>query len=353
MITKLPIKEPIVKGYKHHALPLSILQAKDETIFQSLLPYYLQLYTTSDVLENPNCDVHWLDFCIYEYLTEMRPNAYFDAELVDRKSVGSTDKMKALIIECMASNQYIYTNYDGYYLPNNLSYKREYFINNLLIHGYDSDNNQCYVYDYDYVSSNRLIEFAVDMDALCAAITSIPDDAPDWTNRMMLLRPVPAGAQVSLQRDHIVRSLHDYLHASPTFDRFAELRAQGHSVMSLQQNPVYGIDTLQVLLKYTENIFPEMIYPNQLPFCILMEHKKVMEMGLETLGIKREDPLIREAAEVSNLSNIILNYAIKYLLNRNRNIIKRIADGLRELEVKERTYLNKLLSQLSKEVIHE
>jgi hypothetical protein len=352
MLTKLPIKEPIVKGYKHHALPLSILQAKDESIFQSLLPYYLQLYTTSDVLDNPNCDVHWLDFCIYEYLTEMRPNAYFDAELVDRKSVGSSDKMKALIINCVTSNQYIYTNYDGFYLPNNLSFKREYFINNLLIHGYDSDKNECYVYDYDYVSSNRLIVLAVDIDVLCAAITSIPDDAPDWTNRMMLLRPVSA-ARISLHRDRIVRSLHDYLHAAPSFDRFAELRAQGHSVMSLQRNPVYGIDTLQVLLQYTETIFPEMIYPNQLPYCILMEHKKVMEMSLECLGINREDPLYREAAELSNLSNIILNYAIKYLLNRNRNIIKRIADGIRELEVKERDFLHKLLSHLSKEVIHE
>lgn len=108
----LPIAEPTFTAYKHHALPLSILATIPETKLL-ILSHYIQLYTIYDVLADPNCDPHWLDYCLHQYLTEMKPNPFFETEIWDARTICDYEEF---IETSIANEKYIYLFYDSYYL---------------------------------------------------------------------------------------------------------------------------------------------------------------------------------------------------------------------------------------------
>jgi len=341
---KLPIKEPIIKGYKHHALPLSIIKATNPSAFESILPAYLQLYTISDVISNPDCDPHWLDYCLHEYLTEMNPNPLFQVTIVDRRNI-LPEKMKNFITDSLEDKKYIYINYDGFYLNHNVAFEKFSTINNLLIYGYDHDQRICNIYDYNYVKSRALEEMNVGIEKLAQAISLLPENSSEWSTRIILLDPSISKKQ-GLSITSVIQPLQDYLNSTATFDRYMELKQQGHSVMPLQSKPVYGIDVYRVLQTYTNSILPHIEHPNILPYYIIMEHKRVIEETLKLIVFDGKDQIMTKVTGLINMGKVILNKIIKYDLTRNKKILQDISNNLLILEQNERVVLNEVVDRL-------
>jgi len=340
---RLPIQEPLITGYKHHALPLAILQANHSSAAEAILPCFLQLYTAADVMRDPGCDPHWLDYCIYEYLTEMNPNPFLHVTQVSRETI-SENELEGFILQSLMQGKYLYVYYNSYYLPNNSAYLNTSFINNLLIYGYSKQKRACHIYDYDYITTNKLKEMTMPITDLCDAIYSLGSHAPAWSSRILLLEPA-TDLDISVDPAYIYRQLSDYLHAKPTFDRYKWLEGFGHSVMKLQDHPIYGVEVYEVLRSYITDIVPHAEWVNGLPLYILKEHKQIMEKIMTLIDFNEKDRMIRDFHHLVLDVQIINNMFAKYTLSREKQLLTDIRQRLLLVKEREITLLTMFLNK--------
>lgn len=339
----LPIAEPLITGYKHHALPLSILAGIPETRL-SVLSYYIQLYTIYDVLSDPDCDWHWLDYCLHQYLTEMNPNPFFEVEIWDAREIGDYARFIETSIE---NKKYIYLFYDSYYLKNNSSYHKTHGPNNMLIYGYNG--SQYYVYDYDYVRSMKLKEMRFHKDEIVQSVANLHVSA-DWFYRIALLKPKPVpDTRERDVLDRIEQFLHDYLHSRNTFLRFEALKEQGHFVLPVQERAKFGLDIYEVLIEYGAGVAASTQRPNKLPYSILWEHKRVLKalmICLEEIGWERKPWLHDMIDEIIKDAEVVRNVILKAFMLKTYEKCRDVSGILKSIAEKEKQFVSLFIESL-------
>ncbi|WP_127530220.1 hypothetical protein [Paenibacillus kobensis] len=340
---RLPIAEPIIDGYKHHSLPLSILSA-----YPHLKPViytdYIQLYTIYDVLSNPNCDRHWLDFCIHNYITEMNPNPFFNTEIFDLRNIES---ISDFIESSLRNNYYIYIFYNGYYRETTTNYKKQHVPNNMLIYGLDNEED-CYdVYDINYMNSTKLEMMKADKQALIESIVRLTEIKMEWLYRVAILKPIANLDHQVLDVGKVHQGLNDYLYSKNTFERFA--RMSSSAVMSVQKNARFGLEVYDVVDEYVQR---SSIRNNvsMLPFLILWEHKKVLKnLFVELFALEKVSDSSGLQTQIENIekeSQALRNLILKYSATGNRTILHNLRTNLEKMKLKEAEFIEGFMNSL-------
>jgi hypothetical protein len=253
--------------------------------------------------------------------------------------------MQQFIKEQLLNGTYILTNYNGYYLNHTFAYEKYSNVNNLLIYGFDEHSKSCKVIDYNYKTTNKLEEMSIDINQLMKAMSSFPDYANQFTYRTALLKPL-ASSSLTFSTPTVKLYLEDYLESKPTFDRYLDWKKNGHSVMGLQPNAVYGMDVYNVLQTFTNEILPNEEFPNILPYYTLWEHKVVIEQNFNHINLVNTNEIQKEIQSLINRASIVLNLIYRYRVTRDKGILRRVSSQLESLYHFEKELLYDVLKEI-------
>ncbi len=345
MKIKLPVKEPLVTVYKHHALPQAILAAQSPDRYHVLLQHYIQLFTSADVLSDLHCDIHWLEFCIHEYVTEMNPNPYLDVDIVvDRRTI-KPEEMLDFLYANLQLGKYVYIFYDMYYLDHSMAYKQEHRHNNFLVTGYDPGAKTFSVYDYNYNDNHKLQEMTFSSAEICDAVNAL--EGPDWAYRVALIKPKQDDMQERVTSARFEQGIVDYYSRRNNFVAYEQMREHGHSVRSCQDQAVFGLDVYDVVAAYIPRVLDYEGPPSILPFHALLEHKAVLRHWLHTF-IPNRAIYSERLAEVEKEALLLRNLALKYHLSGNVSIFNRLVPQVLQIKKVETELLENLLDYFQK-----
>jgi len=340
----LSISEPIVYSYKHHGLPLSIIQYNENTKFW-ILSRYINLYAV------PNFDdVHWLDY-FSQHLFSFHSPWIFPQRITKNTLLNVFGKIgfSEFVINCIDSGQYVYIEYDAYYIPHHSSFKRIHHISNLLVFGYDKGNNLFNILDYDYNNNMRFCEMQVKFADLADAYYNM--DAPEY-NAISVLSVSGADAQFTPDMSLIKQRLEGYLEGT---DYLSNYRVAMNFHHGNSKGRVFGINIYDLLEEYIDstNKGNSKLYIQ--PFSTLWEHKRVLQLLGESIieldGNGEDSKLLSNSLQkMERMAMIIRNLCLKQKISKSVYFVNKIKSHLQELREYERSTLFDLINLLGKRI---
>ncbi|MFC5407283.1 hypothetical protein [Cohnella soli] len=317
---------PPVRTYQYLAYPLSIILAHKEA-WSWFYCNFIQMYSTD------NEQIHMHDtggFDNYPWLivnevklSSIRPNLI--------------DWIPAMIDE----EHYVYFFLDEFYIEGTRSYQQDHYIHDLLIHGYDLEQNVAHV--SGYMADGQYACYTVPFLAIVQAV-----EATDELYRKTITFKYRKYAfsnytylSGSFDLFHLIGQLSDYLN-SVNSPHWVHLNSK--------LNPFkYGMQVYQVLRKQIQ-LAEQKQHINIHAFYCVYEHHAVMKDRLYFLGQTLQISLASfqaQAEELVKKAIVIKNLVLKYNLTGQAAFLPAIQSKVDELEVSERSFLCDLLAELT------
>ncbi|APO47189.1 hypothetical protein BS614_26155 [Paenibacillus xylanexedens] len=317
----LPISNPKVFGFLHHAYPLSIIGN-----YNDYLPWFhnnfIQLVCNTEYFEFKND--HFIDF----YFPNDRLFSYPCLEAFASKPefLNSDINIIDYVINSINKDCYVYTHVDEFYISERNSHNH--FTHNIFIYGYENEKFNILGFDQNQNFAKTQVTFEEFGEAYLNA---------DYKLTILYCYNNYVKPQTNIQS--IVRSINDYLLSINT--------NQGNGF--LPPNPVFGIRTYEYIKKYIEMIKLSSHQADIRPFHILLEHKSCMVERIVYLKEKKylRDPSIySEYQEIENLAKVQRNIILKYILTGDSNLLSNLLSSIDLLVIKETNALNKILYEI-------
>ncbi|MBY0204549.1 hypothetical protein [Paenibacillus cucumis (ex Kampfer et al. 2016)] len=322
MVTKiLPISQPKVIGFLHHAYPLSILGNHNEYI-----PWFYNNFI--QIICNPEYFEHTNDHLVDFYFPNDRLFSYPCIETYASKPEFSISEIDIVdyTINSINNDCYVYTHVDEFYIPNRKVNKH--FTHNILVYGYEDKK-------FNVLGFNEIRHFAS---------TQVPfEDFRKAYNhadyKLTILYSYNNYITPQFNIYNVMRSIKDYLLSINTI--------QGNCY--LPPNPIFGIDTYYYLKRYVEILKSGSTKADIRPFHILLEHKTCM---VERINYMREHNYIRNPniyskyKEIEKLAYIQRNIILKYSISLDPMSLSNLANSIDLLIAKETDALNMILDDL-------
>lgn len=334
MMKMLPVNEPLVKAYKHHAFILSMMEDSPEHNLW-ILSNYIQLFSPHDIINDPFCNWHWLDFLIIG-----NESPFLSNQLIPLSELQSYD-LDQFIKETLDRGSYLYIFCEGYYLAHHTAYKNEYLPNNVLIYGYNEDS-ECptvNILDYAYSGSRKLEKFVIGLDDLKTAILKFDTRGHTYADYSCIFTPVKASYEMNLP--HIKELLHDYLHSLPTFAKYTD--------DPFFKKSICGIKIYDSFIHYFDWLEKDNTRLNMLPFCILEEHKVVLlELSklLFRMNILKNEEIISQLNEIKNEATLLKTLMLIFESTGRKNLIRKMTSTVKKMQVTEERCIALLLESI-------
>ncbi|WP_248925696.1 hypothetical protein [Paenibacillus hamazuiensis] len=335
---KLPIKQPFIDGYKHHAMPLSIISLFEESE-PWILSNYIQLYTRKYLQ-----DVHWLDFYLLDTVMNRPNNPFVTVQRTDRTVIGPFADPIEVIIRCIEQDKYVPIEGDQYYLPHCNSYMQHHRVSGFLAYGFDREQEIIHIMDYSYTTNNRFESLTLSFAEMRQSFLSeVPGGR---AQRIWMLKPVSKPKYV-FNLNVVQRLLEDYV----TGTNHAELtiQFQDHPLIHTA-DVVYGIRVYDHLEHYLHLLLEEQAGNNVLPFQVLWEHKKCIGKLLRYLREKEyaaaSDHMIEGYSAIEDGAFIIRSTFFKYTKTGDKACLQRILERMRHMAAAETAILSEVLVQI-------
>ncbi|MCM3444498.1 hypothetical protein ACUIJN_24920 [Metabacillus halosaccharovorans] len=326
----LPVELPIVSGYKHHALPLSIISTEREGV-NWIFNNYLQLYTHYSYFQDP----HWLEFYLLQNVVDLPHNPFLNIQKAKRELL--QDNLIDLFIKCIDANIYIYLWYDSFYFKKNKD--RKHGINNLLIYGYDNNTQIFEVLDYDYNGTRKLSKIKVSFKLLLDSINNLALPQ-DWDAQIYFLSK-KSNIESIFDLKLSYQLLEDYLNSYNTSNR---LRM---SINPKFPNDVrFGISVHNSLLEYITLYLDGKLSLTILPFHTYMEHKKCLVCIDKFVNQGNSLHLIEDLAKIEMKSTILRNIVLKYQISNNEELLVSALKIVEEIKCMEEQIIPNLLENI-------
>ncbi|OMF12132.1 hypothetical protein BK131_19200 [Paenibacillus amylolyticus] len=329
-IEKLQIERPLVCTYKHHALPLAISpNVKNNLEWQ--LNHYIQIYA-----KDFNGDPHWLDFYIFDSILFRSYAPWLTIQHLSSDYISKFTSIPNFIKTSIANGKYVYINYDSYFVKHTNAYKRKHAPNNMLIFGYDMNMRQFDVYDYTYTTNRQLEAIKVPFDEIETSFLS--DASKRWARVLAYNEEYIHKFDMKL----MLRSLMDYVfsrNSSETYKIF----------ISTDTNDYFGISVYKRIVDFCEACQRDTARFTILPFCLLLDHKRVLKelvIYLSKKGICHQK-YINELTSIEMEALLVRNIAMKYAYNRNKRDLQSIIDEIHILYTTENIVLGNLIQAIN------
>lgn len=331
----MPYVIPIVKGYQNIAFPLSVsflnegfvpwfysnfIQIRCRKHFQkpfgsSDQQLRLNFYGHTYLHKYPN-----LDICA------MNPDLYraFSFSIID------------FLMKNIDAGFYVKTNWDEFYIRDRLCFQKEHFDHDVLVYGYDAEEETVYTLGYNKNSQYETSKVSFrDFEQAHAAggnYTICFRNKRNWSSAFDL------ESAVELLRQYV----------------------QSENTAKIQNNPdestafIYGLRVYECLSAYVEAVSNRCMRYDQRAFYSLWEHKKCMLSRLEYMSsLGYADPsCLLQYADIEQKSRLLLNMFMKAEFMESIdhlesiNLINRIRKEIARLANMEEEALTRLLKQL-------
>ncbi|PWW03210.1 hypothetical protein DFQ01_107107 [Paenibacillus cellulosilyticus] len=244
---------------------------------------------------------------------------------------------KDFIIDAISHDYYIWCHVDRYYLPPSSAYHNRHHDHELLIFGYDVDQNK--VHFADYLSDGKFAKFThteCGLDEMEEAFWSMNSDNPHLTSINLLRK---REYRYSINLDYVIESIQRYLFSKPTYTM--------HLYKTID---VYGLDIYYKIITKNERIgnHPEFEMDVRI-YHLLWEHKKLMKdriLYFMENGLVHQSSLADACDELVNNVLIIRNMSMKYNVSKDIKLLQRINSKIASLALQETEMLKTLLSNL-------
>ncbi len=331
---KLPLADPPVIGYLHHAYILSIL-ASDDRYLPWFRSNYIQLRFNRDLGDWKHTD--YFNFYNYDFVVDPIPGLETNRIPRDLLTVTVPDALQFLI-ESLDLGCYLYLFTDQYYNPEHPYYRQAHFVHDMFLYGYDREAELFYSRGFDRQNSFR--DYTISFADLASSYRFAEPEYP-WQKYVYMLRrrdddqPYPFNAALAADL------LEEYLESVDSSYRLAMSRPS--------PNFVYGMETYGSLQAMLNRMWEEE-HADIRPFHVLWEHKKCMLDRIaymeERGDLPKEDGLSAAYAKIEESAQSMRYQMMKYGFTRQESDLSKIGRRLSEMADTERILLGKVLGRL-------
>jgi len=330
----LETSSPFLTCYMHHSCLLSITQHK-EGFHDWFHSNYFQLRCQRDLLKYKFTD--YFNFYNYDFAIYPWPNAN-----VEKLSRAAFDKQNLDIIDFIVSmvdlDYYLYFFVDEYYLPIHSNHNQQHFTHDILIHGYDFENETIDVCTFN--QEQLFGNYQVSFDSIRTSFVEAHPRA-DYDKYLYFISS-KANSDYKYDIANVKALIDDYLHSRDT-----SVRNSMHKNPEVQM--AFGLDVYDVLLDYCSLFREDKIFYDIRPFHVLWEHKKCMIANIQY--IEQQGYLDPEnAAEILNRYRIIEQKCqsirvrfLKYEITKSDKLLTKIEGLLKEVHNEEKEILEHLV----------
>ena len=315
----LPIeKKPAIVSKNIHAIRLSIIQKCDEQGINYVYNNYIQLFFKIEKKGQATFDYV---FPKYKDLSTFRTCS------VDKPTFTiNSINIKNFIIRGLLCKKYIITSVDEYYIPNRPAYNKFNFGHDVLLYGYDSQNNIFHI--IGYTDSGYYQPSTINCDEFVIAYLN------SYGNKSIELVETVSYYHHRIEKDLIIASLEDYINSGNKSRLFDKSKW-------LEDGETYGIETLDKVKTYLNDVANSQINSDKRILYTLMEHKKIMldryKHLLDYKIIDENKEIEKMLCEIYDKSRISFNLFLKYLISEDISILSRIGkiiDCIKSIEIK-------------------
>lgn len=334
---RLPIVQPPVVSYLHHAYLLAIALCDKRT-----LPWfysnYIQLRCFKDITSGRGSD--YFNFYNYDFAVHQWPSLLQEKvgkSFLERHSIG----FRELACRAIENGQYVYAYFDHYYVPGQAYHKKKRITGDGLVFGADLQEG---VYHYLGFNEHEVFgERKISMDELDAAFKRADDSMP-WQKSVFLFQPNLKGEYVFDVR-LVVSLLKDYLYGRNTSERFAMFQTPLDS-----RECYFGVKAYELVTEFLEKVARKSKYFDIRPLHVLLEHKKGMAERMAYMEKERLlSPLDRFAEQFGELEKLALqarNDMIKFRMTDNKQYIEKIIQSIELIRRREVELLPAVIEKL-------
>lgn len=323
----LPVYEPIVKTYLHHAYPLSIFKDDDPRLKKWIYCNYLQLYYNALDERDPKLNFYLPYGVVYEYGDHpLIKTKTFSKKLVQ---VDIIDFIK----NCLNYGYYIVTFIDEFYLEYSLKHMKIHHIHDISIHGYNEYTSMLQITIYDKKGSYNSIEISFTDFIESYEVTLKVKEKYSFYDKIMLFTP-NSSFNYEFDIELFYQLMSDFYNSANTSNRF--------SMINCRNNFLYGLDTYNILLDQIDSKV------DLRAFQILWEHKKVIVKALEYIMEQFDLNLIEshyKYKQIENDSLILRNLLIKFSISGNEGTRTKAKSKMESILISEKLVLSDLLSR--------
>lgn len=331
MEKKLPMTEPIIKGYPRDANAVSIL-GRDEANLSLVLSNFIQLVSHREVSSLPKFNI-----CFSDSFHFYKNCPLLDVHRIKKHFI--RDKwgtMHAFIRDAIDNGYYVYLIINCFYISAYEEHRNR--PHDLLIYGYDEASQQYDIADCftDGIYAFKRCSF-LELDHALLHMTEEDENFCDFNHSIELIMYLPQ--DVSFESHKVKYSLQAYLESRPLDNR------------SNDPDHVYGIDGFEVYQAYLNLLLekPDMTVDLR-PIHNFTEHKSVMSRRIEhmdRLGLLTNGSTLREDyAHVEQRVRIFRSMLIKYSIKKDGQMIRKITEELNVLKELESGVVSEVIHQL-------
>lgn len=344
-VNLLPVSDPMITTYTQHAHLLSILSNYEYT-YPWIFTNYIQLYINKDYKHN------WGDF-YFPSPYEVRPSdtcQWIISQKINRKSIARQwNSAVDFVVDSIHSNHYVHAMVNLFYVPVSDCYHEVHLNHDLLVYGYDLDQELFYVSDFfkGGIYSREVISFK-DFNLAFLHYDTVPHHKElDYLNGLIYLYQFDQECKYRRDLDiqAVMNSIRHYLNNTvPEYWHHYNFGADKEKLDFGRQ--IYA--TLKNYAKTTSELASAL---DIRPFYLLYDHKKIMMLRLQYLynnGYIGEDAVeaIRHFSVIQENARIAVNIVLKYNASLNKRLIDRLLQTLTDIDDAEFENL-KLLSEIA------
>lgn len=326
---RLPIQDPLIKGYLFFAYPHSIL-ANEAKTYPWILSNYIQTCFDKDYANSP------VPFTFYTFDYTICP--WLKHEKLYRSTV---EKLSSDILSfaknCIHNKKYLYLYLDEYDVPNRKAYKKFSFIHENLVFGYDDGTSTFDILGFDEdsifrattISYKQFVSAFLDVERLIQLNDIHQQLHPNSIEvfNMLHIFEINPHAHYPFNPKLVIATLKDYLESKNTSDWFAMLREPW--------DRVYGLECYAYIINYYESLLKDEADYDVRYLHNLWEHKMLMTKRVEYMQenkfIDLSGEVIQKFKYIEDETFALRNNMIRYSITKDKNYIKRIISKLQEI----------------------
>jgi hypothetical protein len=326
MEKQLHINEPKIKAYLHHAYVLSVIQGCEdfEPWFNSS---YIQLY----VEENSGLNFYDYDFSHY-HIPFLKKHS-LPRDIVFNKEEHIID----FTIQWLKEGYYVYHFVDEYYIDTKFSYHRQHFIHEMLLYGYNDEEELFYTSGFDSrgIYTKQTVSYKQFEEAFQKADISV-----DYQN-VVYLWQANDDCRYQFDVDFVKEQLSDYMLSKNTSMR--------HRMFYPAKQSVFGLDVYDYLVHHIRQGVHKDEFINVVFFHLLWEHKVNMTERIkymERLDYLPDTGLSLEFKEIEQAFYDIRNQSLESSLSGHKSILYQSIKVIEEMKMKEYMILKQVIQAL-------
>lgn len=324
----LPISQPIVIGYQHHAYPLSIIPSHKDH-FEWFLCNYTKLACIKSDFHS-----HWgpVNF-FYSNDNLMTFCPLLESNTLSKNLLCNSNDIINFIINSIDNDQYIVTYVNEYYIPNRRAFNNFHNSHDIFIFGYDLNQQLFQVAGFTDNREYSITE--VKFSSMREALIYFDQSTGFTLDRQdeLILLNVNHDSSFEFSKELVLVNIKDYL------------ESKNSSLNTICNNEyAYGLEVNNYIYHYIKSINESM---DVRILHILWEHKKNMVLLINYLNnnvfINNLHSIYEEYQVIQKNVLILRNCTLKYNRTQNTKIIDSMLSNLEEIMVNEQKLLKSII----------